>query len=131
MTRKQFNLIDKMVIKNPTLNVIKENKCFMYDFKKAGINIKSLTKWLNGKIIEVYEFTGRFGKTTTCPWCGSKELDEDHIASHGKSQYDLETIKLSKAAYPVLLWHTRNGNYDESGDCCSASSAAKSIAGLG
>uniref|UniRef100_A0A6M3L104 Uncharacterized protein n=1 Tax=viral metagenome TaxID=1070528 RepID=A0A6M3L104_9ZZZZ len=107
-----FKLIDKLIIKNPTINIQKTN-CYLYNFKEGGFSEKQFTKWLNGKIMDIYEFTGKFGKTTKCPWCGDKFDLLDHLPKHHqKYEENLNTIKLSNQLYALLLSYLRNGNYD-------------------
>lgn len=108
----KFELVKSLVLEQVSLNIQPENSCFLYQFKNAGIGIKQLTKWFEGKTIDIYEFNGRFGKVNTCPWCSKKEIDEDHISEHNKTIHDIETIKLTTQAYSLLLKYTRTRNYD-------------------
>ena len=109
-----FKLIDKLIIKNPTINIQKTN-CYLYNFKESGFSEQQFTKWLDEKIMDIYEFTGRFGKTTKCPWCGKAILPEwnnKNLHNHNKNIEDLNTIKLSNQLYTLLLSYLRNGSYD-------------------
>ena len=111
---KNFKLIKKLVIKNVSLKIKPKNNCFLYHFKRAGLSRRELVDWLNGKLIEVYDFTGRFGKPRKCPWCDEEEYDnlEEHIKKHDTSIDDIHIIKLSQQAYRILLDFTRTGDYD-------------------
>ena len=113
MFYKNFTLLQKIIIKNPKINITDSGNCFLYQFYENGIGINALQKWLNGKIIDIYKFTGRFGKSTKCPWCDFKKNNlKKHIRIHNKSINDIETIKLSNQLYGLLLLYIRNGNYD-------------------
>jgi len=109
-----FKLVERFTIKKPTLVLDEKSlNCFLYQFKEGGFSIKQFTDWLEGKIIDVFEFTGRFGKSTTCPWCDNVIYSvEDCAKDHKKTEEDVETIKLSNHLYKLQLEYTRNGNYD-------------------
>ena len=118
-----FMLVNRMVIKNAKLNIKPENNCYLYQFKKAGLSRKGLVEWLNGKMLDVYEFTGRFGSTKKCPWCGSYDFDDlgEHIDGHGKTIDNLHTLKLAQKAYSLLLKYSREDHYDALGFYVNAS----------
>ena len=109
-----FKLVDRLVIKNPNID-IQETRCFLYDFKGGGFSLKQFTKWLDGKLLDVYEFTGRFGQSRVCPWC-KEPLNDDGIcicmAFGDRNEDSMNTIKLSNQLYRLLLDYVRNGNYD-------------------
>lgn len=85
-----FSLIKRIKIKNPKVNLQDARGCFLYDFKGGGISKKRYEQWLNGKIMDVYEYTGRFG-------------------SSKKS----EAVRLAEKAYSqLLLPYLRGGNYE-------------------
>ena len=108
-----FTLVKRLLINNVSLNITETSHCFLYDFSGASINIKQLKNWFNDKIVDIYEFTGRFGGITKCPWCDetSNEMPK-HIIQHNKRYADIETVKLSRKAYQLLLSYVRNNNYD-------------------
>jgi hypothetical protein len=112
-----FKLVNRLVIRDVKLNIKPDNNCYLYHFKEAGLSIKQLINWLNGKILDVYEFTGRFGSSKKCPWCGSYDFDdfEEHIKEHGKTIDNLHTNKLAQKTYPLLLEYNRNDHYDALG----------------
>jgi len=119
---KNFELVRRLRIKNPSLKIT-QNKCFLY-CNESPVQTSLFLPWLDGKIMDIYEFKGKFGTIRKCPWCdeiidgnliireGGKIVKYPHIDKHGKSVDDVETIKLSKDAYPLLLRYIRNGNYD-------------------
>lgn len=114
---KNFKLVDRMVIKDVKLKIKPSNNCYLYKFKRAGLSKKELIKWLNGKMIDVYEFTGRFGATHKCPWCGESYFSDiiNHIKEHGKTIENINTHKLAKQAYSLLLEYNRTDHYDAIG----------------
>uniref|UniRef100_A0A6M3JSH8 Uncharacterized protein n=1 Tax=viral metagenome TaxID=1070528 RepID=A0A6M3JSH8_9ZZZZ len=111
---KNFKLVDRLTIENPTMAMNKKAlNCFLYQFKEGGFSVKQFTDWLDGKIMDIYEFTGRFGHSSRCPWCEYEgNLVQGHIRKHKKTEEDINTVKLSKQAYGLLLDYLRNGNYD-------------------
>lgn len=107
----KFELVVRNKIKNVRLNIDPEHSCFLYNFYQSGINKVTLTNWFEGKIIDIYEFRGRFGTTKTCPWCKAK-LTKLHLKSHNKTEDDLISFKLSNKLYQLLLYYLRNDHYD-------------------
>lgn len=107
-----FKKIATIKIKNPTIN-IKERWCFLYQFEEGGFSDKEFCEWLDGKHMDIYEFTGRFGKTSVCPWC-YEPFSEEHVKEfHPKRTVDdANSLKLTNKAYPLLLDYIRNGNYE-------------------
>ena len=121
-----FELVDRLTIKDPTISLQETNNCFLYDFKGGGFTRKQFERWLDGKIMDIYEFHGRFGKSKKCPWCG-EPLNPDLMcicmAFSGRSLDDRDTIKLSNHLYKLLLEYVRNENYETLGlfvhkKCC-------------
>ena len=117
-----FKLVEHMIIRNPKLDIKPTNNCYLYHLKEAGVSIKELTRWLENKFIDIYEFTGKFGATRKCPWCQTYEdnWDEDSIEehilnSHGRIIENLHTLKLSQRAYSLLLKYNRDTLYDAFG----------------
>jgi len=111
-----FDLIESLTIKNAEID-LKRKLCFLYQFKRAGFSKEKFTNWFNGRTMDVYEYTGRFMPAKKCPWCGNlfrlAPRDRiEHLREHGKKEFDIETIKLSQKAYPLLLQEIRGGYYD-------------------
>jgi hypothetical protein len=111
---KNFKLIKRMPIRNVKLRIKPTNRCFLYNFKEAGISKQELTEWFEGRIMDVYQFTGRFGASHKCPWCDESFFSDitHHIKTHGKTIDDLNTKKLGQKAYSLLLKYSREESYD-------------------
>ena len=114
MLLKNFKLIKRIPIRNVRLNIKPTNKCFLYNFKKTGISSQELVNWLEGRLMDVYQFTGQFGAVRKCPWCGDSSFDDlaEHLDTHCKTIRDLNTKKLGQKAYSLLLKYTRENSYD-------------------
>ena len=108
-----FKLIDQIVIKNTELNIKPDNDCYLYKIKESGLSTKEFTNFFNDKVMDIYEFTGRFSTSKKCPWCENQFNNlEEHISEHNKSLSDVNTNKLSARAYTLLLSYLRTDNYD-------------------
>ena len=107
---KNFKLIERLIIKNPKI-INPKHDCFLYWYKEGGFSKEKFEQWLSGKVMDIYEFTGRFGTIRKCPWC-NKDYNEEHIIIHNKYKKDIETIKLSNHLYSLLLEYIRNDNYE-------------------
>jgi hypothetical protein len=103
-------------LKDPRLKPQKDLKCFLYGTHPDSLALDFLKTWLKeDKFMDIYEFTGRFGSSVKCPWCGTKyyNLLEEHMEQkHKKTSEDLNTIKLSQKTYSLLLNYLRNRNYE-------------------
>lgn len=107
-----FKKLISLPITNPQMDLQDTRGCFLYDFRSAGFSEKRFLKWLEGRTMDIWEYTGRFTKPRKCPWC-----HESHdIGVHSKKESDLMSISLSKKAYPLLLdKYLRKGNYQALG----------------
>lgn len=109
-----FTLSDRLFIKNPTIKVdqLETKGCFLYNFKEGGFSKELFTHWLDGKLMDIYEFNGHFNPSSKCPWCSAPFHFECDLKLHGKRLADVNTIKISQKAYPILLQYLRRDNYD-------------------
>ena len=107
-----MELIKSIPIKNSKVK-INSDGCYLYEFSQYGFTEKEFCKWLDGKIMDIWNVNISSSRVIKCPWCGKKPNNlKEHIKEHNKKLKHIDALKLARKSYSILLNYIRNNNYD-------------------
>ena len=115
-------LIDVVKISDWDPKIMKNPKCYLYDFKRLGVTPRQVADVIVGREALLFEkpFSEKInGKN--CPWCGFKADKTgwngrrliDHIFSHkGKTILSYQLVKFQQEIYTLRLQLVRKGYHE-------------------